>query len=201
MPLPAALVPILASAGVQIGGSILSRIIGGKRKELDLVTPAINEAQASLTDLSTDQRRQQALLEADLARAGSAGFSGAAAREDLMNVNARAGSQVRGTILDTLARARQQQETINTDAYNQQRINKIEGISQAAQSLGSAAAGAIGQQQFLDGLPGAAPQVNSNTINAMKGTYNMQQYYPVYGQLYDYNKVSDRIFSSLQQGR
>lgn len=201
MPIPAALIPVIASAGIQIGGGILSRIIAGKRKELDLTTPAINEAQAQLSDLSTDQRRQQALLEADLARTGSVGFSGAAAREDLINANARAGSQIRGSILDTLARARQQQNIINTEAANQERVNRIQGINDAAQSLGSAVSGAIGQQQFLDGLSEAsqAGAVSPNVVSNARTAYGMQQYFPVYGQLFDYNKVGDRIFSSLQQ--
>ena len=138
-----ALLPILAAAApavIQgIGGAVANRIAGPQRVP-DLVAPAINSSQASLQDLEDQQRRTLALIEDQAARTGS---QGTAAREDLLNANARQDAAVRGNILDTVARARQQQELIETDLANQQRAATIEGITGGAGLLGEAVGGLL----------------------------------------------------------
>ena len=216
MAIPAPLIPILADVGVRVGGALISKLVGGKRKELDLVTPAINESQAAITDLATDQRRQSALLESDLARVGSTGFSGWAARQDLLDANARAGVGIRGSILDTLANARQQQELINTEAKNAERAATIEGINNAAGSVGSGLGGMLGQKQLIKDVsamsaaaqpiaaaavaPTAASQsVDANILDNMKAaTYNPMAATPGYSHVFDYRSMSQRMFNSLQ---
>jgi hypothetical protein len=225
MPIPAALVPILADVGVRAGGALISKLVGGKRKELDLVTPAINESQAQLTDMATDSRRQQALLESDLARVGSTGFSGGAARQDLLDANARGGAMMRGSILDTLANARQQQELINTEAKNAERAATIEGITAAAGAVGSGLGGMLGQKQLIKDITqmseAAQPSVAATatpmvqqpatitptistvartgaTLDDLKGAYNTQRFYPGYSQLFDYRTMNKRMFDSIQ---
>ena len=226
MAIPAALVPILADVGVRAGGALISKLVGGKRKELDLVTPAINESQAQLTDMATDSRRQQALLESDLARVGSTGFSGGAARQDLLDANARGGAMIRGSILDTLVNARQQQELINTEAKNAERAATIEGITAAAGAVGSGLGGMLGQKQLIKDLTqmseaaqpsvaiqpsvaAAAPTIQQpatvanvvrtgTTLDDLKGAYNTQRFYPGYSQLFDYRTMNKRMFDSIQ---
>lgn len=214
MPLPAAAIPILADVGIRAGGAVLARIIGGKRKELDLTTPAINEAQASLSDLQNDQRRQQMLLEADLARVGSAGFSGAAARQNLLDANAKGGAAIRGSILDTLANARMDETIANTEAANQERANRIAGIVDAAGSVASGVSDAIGQKNLIKDLTalrdsgniaanplidaGIAQAAAPNSFQALQSTFNAQSSFPIYGQLMDYGKISKRMFNNIQ---
>lgn len=132
MPVPA-LVSALAPAAIQTIGGLAARAIGGRQRVPDLVAPAINASQAQLQDLETQQIRQLALIEDQAARTGS---QGTAAREDLLNANARTDAAIRGNILDTVARARQQQELIETDLANQERAATIQGITAGASALG-----------------------------------------------------------------
>lgn len=210
MPVPL-LAPLAVNAGIQVGGALLARALGGKRNEFDLTTPAINEAQASLSDLESQQRRQQLQLESDLARVGSAGFTGAAARENLVNANATAGAGLRGSILDTLARARQQETMLNTEAANQERLQRIQGITNAAQSIGSGVGDILGQKRLIEDLgklssaqmPSVAatqaPAAPAMSFDSISQAYGAQRYFPVYGQLMDYSGMSRRIFDGLQQ--
>jgi hypothetical protein len=209
---------VAADIGARGVSALLGRLIAGKRKELDLTTPAINEAQASLTDLEDQQRRQQALMEMDLARTGSAGFSGAAARQDLLMANAKAGATMRAGILDTLANARQQQELINTEAKNAERMAIIQGMTQAGAAVGSGASSLIGQNQLLNtaNAEGAAtlapaatgpvpvvanvqstPSQPAPTLNDLKSQYSANSV-PTLSNVVDYRTMNQRMFQALQ---
>lgn len=215
------LAQIGVEVGSRVGSALLARLIAGKRKEVDLVTPAINESQAQLADLASQQRQQQALLESDLSRIGSAGFSGAAARENLLSAGAQAGASLRGSILDTLARARQQQELINTEAANTERIATIQGITGAGAAVGSGASDLLGQGELLAaqnsgaptgaiaaaaapaaGIPIAASvqpmQTPAPNIQDLKANVTTQRYTPALSNVVDYDKMNRRIFNSLQ---
>ena len=148
--------PALIAAGVQVGsqalGGLVSRLIAGKPESPDLINPAINAANQQLSDRESDLRRQQALLESDLARAGSSGFSGAAAREDLLNANARGNANVRANIVDLLANARQKQEILENQISEQNRSNVSNSIISGLSAAGEGVSNYILQDELTNSL-------------------------------------------------
>ena len=159
--MPGPLVAIAADVGTRLAGAGLSRLIGGKPRVPDLVAPAINSAQATLSDNETAQQRALALANANSARVGGVGFAGNAQREDLLNANARQNALLRGGILDTLTGARQRQELIETDIANRNRENLMAGIQGGFNAAGA------GIGDMLAGDPSAAlnaPVIGSEPV-------------------------------------
>lgn len=169
MPVP----PLLAAAApavIQGLGGLAARLIGGRKERVpDLVAPAVNTAQQQLADLEDAQIRNLALLEDRSARTGS---TGTAAREDLLNANARGDASIRASILDTVANARQQQELLQADADNRRRQGVIQGITSGVGTLAEGIGGLLNPvdvnagnapQAVLDvGIAPASPTVNFN---------------------------------------
>ena len=168
--MPGPLLAIAASAGTRLIGAGLSRILGGKPKIPDLVQPAVNAAQASITDLETQQGRQFALAEQRAARAGTGLGS---VREDILNSNARQTALIRGQILDSIANARQRQELVEADIKNRNRESLMSGIQSGFNSLGSGlGALALGDaipEDAAGALSGTSQVVDSDVINLTPG--------------------------------
>ena len=159
MPVPA-LVAAAAPAVIQGLGGLAARLIGGRKERVpDLVAPAINVAQQQLSDLEDSQQRSLALLED---RAASTGSTGTAAREDLLNANARGDAITRANILDTIASARQQQEILEADAANRRRAGTIQGITQG---FGTLAEGVGGLLNPVDVGAGAIAGTNNSVLD------------------------------------
>ena len=131
---------IAAPAIIKGVGGLVGRAVAGKRKVPDLVAPAINASQAQLQDLEDSQKRNLALIEDQAARTGG---NLSAAREDLFNAGARTDAAIRGNILDTVARARQQQELIETEAANAERDATLQGISSGFGAIGEGVGGLL----------------------------------------------------------
>lgn len=159
MPLP--VLAALAPAAIQTVGGLIANKVAGKQRVPDLVAPAINTAQAQLTDLEDSQRRKQALLEDQAARQGNRGFS-TAAQEDLLNAGARGDATIRGGILDIISGARQKQELIEADMHNQQRLATIEGITGAFGQLSEGVGGLLNPVDVDAGVTGGAAQFDTS---------------------------------------
>lgn len=212
--MPGPLLAIAANAGVRLAGAGIARLVAGKPQIPDVINPAINAAQAQLTDAETQQQRQFALADVQAAKAGGVGFAGNAAKENILNANAAGNAALRGGIMDTLARARQQQELITTEMKNQQRAELIQGITggfnAAGSGLGSLLAGdsvpadaAAGTSPIQLGIDqtNSAPQIGLSALPSLSsqfGTPATPQFVPGISNVTDPNVFAQRLFNGLQ---
>lgn len=140
--------PVTASILFSAGTTVLGKILGGKPKIPDLLTPAVNEAQNALRTVEEQQVRAEGRLEAEAAAQGVGSFSGGtAAREALSRASGSAFADIRASAMDTVANARQQQELIETQIKNQERERTLQGFA----NLGSAGSTALALKSLQPG--------------------------------------------------
>ena len=145
--------PVTAQFALMAAGMLGSKLLGGRPKAPDLVSPAMAAAAGQQRSLDRSLARQGDRLEGDLAAAGATGSAGVASRQGLQSAGLDAMAQLAGRNAASIAGAQNQQRMVGYQGDLEAGQARQQGLSGMLQTLAFQHAMGTGQGGLSDKDP------------------------------------------------
>lgn len=153
--------PILTSAAISAGGSILGSLFNDSHDTPDLTSPVRQETVRARRSLAEQADQASNRLNENLAASNAAAVTSSAAREEMFDAQSSARAELENRASEIMADAIRKERMMEFQNQQRRAQNRAEGISSIAQTLGNAAFMSLSGSGGEPGAPNV-PQVEPN---------------------------------------